>query len=170
MTLRQKHLPGNSTITNSPLMEDFAWDSNKENEDANALGLDQYEIPKDWNFSFITMPTEALQTLHSKIQATIPANPVAYDHLSSVWNIDSSATSHICAYCFMFEEYIKEEQASDVWTRAGLIRAIGTGTVLIKLVCSNSIRTVILLERVLYVPGFLINLVSISRLRAKGVY
>ena len=44
------------------------------NEDAITLGLDQGEIPEDWNFSFMTMQPDALQTLRSKIQATIPPN------------------------------------------------------------------------------------------------
>ncbi len=38
------------------------------------------------------------------------------------------------------------------------------------LVCSKSARTAILLKGVLDVPGFLTNLVSVSRLQEKGVY
>ena len=45
------------------LRDNIAWDSNEVNEDAITLGLDQEEIPQDWNFSFMTMQLGALQTL-----------------------------------------------------------------------------------------------------------
>ena len=153
-----------------PLMEDSSRDSDKENEDAIALALDQQEIPEDWNFIFIAMQANSLQALHSKIQATIPQNQIAYNHLFTVWHIDLGATSHICAHRSMFEEYTKVEQTSAVWTRAGPIKAIGTGTVRITLVCSNGATTVILLKGILHLSGFLTNLVSVSRLWKKRVY
>lgn len=68
------------------------------NKDAVALGFDQPEILEDWNFSFMTMRPNAFQTLRSKIQVIVPPNRVAYNHLSSVWHIDSRATSHIYAH------------------------------------------------------------------------
>ncbi len=55
----------------------------------------------------MTMQPDALQTLRSKIQAIIPPNRVAYNHLSTVWHIASGVTSHICAFCSMFEGYTK---------------------------------------------------------------
>ena len=67
----------------------------------------------------------------------------------------------------MFEGYTKVEPTSDVWTEAEPIRAIRTGTVQMTLVCPNGARTAILLKGVLYVPGFLTNLVSISHLQKK---
>ena len=70
----------------------------------------------------------------------------------------------------MFEEYTKVEQTSAVWTGAGPIKAIGTGTIRITLVCFNGATTVILLKGVLHVPKFLTNLVLVSRLWEKGVY
>ena len=85
----------------------------------------------------MTMQPDALQTLRSKIQAIIPPNRVAYNHLSTVWHIASGVTGHICAFRSMFEGYTKVKQTSDVWTRAGPIRAIGTETVRMTLVCSN---------------------------------
>lgn len=62
----------------------------------------------------MTMQPHASQTLRSKIQATIPPNRVAYNHLSTVWHIDSGATNHICAHHSMFEECTKVEQTADV--------------------------------------------------------
>ncbi len=112
----------------------------------------------------MTMRPNALQTLRSKIQATVLPNQIAYNHLSSVGHIDSGATSHICAHRSMFEEYTKVEQTSDVWTGAGPIKAKGTRTVRITLVCSKGAKTAISLKGVLHVPGFLTNLVSVSRL------
>lgn len=153
-----------------PSMGDSSWISNKENEDAIALALDEQEIPEDWNFSFMTMQPNLLQALRSKIQVTVPENRVAYNYLSTVWHIDSGATSHICAHCSMFQDYTKIQQSSAVWTGAGPIKAVGTGAVRITLVCSNGATTVILLKGVLHVPGFLTNLVSVSRLCEKGVY
>lgn len=91
------------------LIKDIAWDLNEVNKDAITLGLDQEEIPEDWNFSFMTMQPHASQTLRSKIQATIPPNRVAYNHLLTVWHIDSGATSHIYTHCSMFEKYTKVE-------------------------------------------------------------
>ena len=44
------------------LIDDIAWDSNKVNEDAITLRLNQKKIPKDWNFIFMTMQSDALQT------------------------------------------------------------------------------------------------------------
>ncbi len=70
----------------------------------------------------------------------------------------------------MFEGYTKVETTSDLWTGAGPIRAIRTGTVQMTLVCPNVARTAILLKGVLYMLGFLTNLVSISRLQKKEVY
>ncbi len=140
------------------------------NEDAIAFGLDQQEIPEDWNFSFITIRPNVLQTLRSKIQAIVPPNRVPYNHLSSVWYIDFGATSQIGVHRSMFEEYTKVEQTSDVWTGARPIKAIGTGTVRITFVCSNDAKTAISLKEVLLILGFLTNLVSVSRLREKEVY
>ncbi len=84
------------------------------NEDTIAFGLDQQEIPEDWNFSFTIMRPNALQTLRSNIQVTVPPNRVAYNHLSSIWHIDSGVISHICAHRSTFEEYTKVEQTSDI--------------------------------------------------------
>lgn len=81
----------------------------QETEDAIAQALDQQEIPKDWNISFMTIQSNPMQILHSKIQATVPANSVIYDHLSTVWHIDSGATSHICTQRSMFKEYQRIE-------------------------------------------------------------
>ncbi len=70
----------------------------------------------------------------------------------------------------MFDGYTKVEKTSDVLTWAGPIRAIGTGTVRMTLVCSNNTRTAILLKGVLNVLRFLLNLVSVSCLQEKRVY
>ena len=118
----------------------------------------------------MTIQPNALQTLRSKIQANVPANPVVYGYLSMVWHIDSGATSHICAQQSMFENYQKIEKTTAVWTGAGAIKAVGVGSVQITLVRSTGETMVIILKCVLHVPGFLTNLVSVSRLREKGVY
>lgn len=87
---------------------------NKKNKDAITLGLDQKEIPKNWNFSFMIMQPHALHILQSKIQATILLNQVASNHLSTARNIDSGATSHICAHYSILEEYTKIKQTANV--------------------------------------------------------
>lgn len=46
-----------------------------------------------------------------------------YNHFSAVWHIDLGATSHICAYRSMFQEYQKVEQTSAIWTGVGSIKA-----------------------------------------------
>lgn len=146
------------------------WNWSQESEDAIAQTLDQQEIPEDWNFSFMTIQPNALQTFRSRNQANIPANPVVYDHLSTIWHIDSRATSHICAQRSMFQKYQKTEQSAADWTGAEPIKAIGVGSVRITLVRSSGETMVIILKGVLHVPGFLTNLVSVSRLREKEVY
>ena len=70
----------------------------------------------------------------------------------------------------MFENYQKIEKTTAVWTGAGAIKAVGVRSVQITLICSTGETMVIILKSVLHVPGFLTNLVSILRLREKGVY
>lgn len=65
-------------------MENFVWNSNKKNENSITLELDKQKIPEDWNFSFMKMLTDALQTLRPRIQATVPPNRIANNLLSSV--------------------------------------------------------------------------------------
>ena len=60
------------------------------------------------------MQPDALQTLRSSIQATILPNWLADNHLSTVWEIGSGATSYICAHRSMFEGHTKVEQTSDI--------------------------------------------------------
>lgn len=92
-----------------------------------------------------------------------------YNHFSAVWHIDLGATSHICAYRSMFQEYQKVEQTSAIWTGVGSIKANGTKSVQITLVCSNGATPVIMLKGVLHMPGFMTNLVLLIFLRKKGV-
>lgn len=57
-----------------------------------------------------------------------------------------------------------------MWTGAGLIKAVGVRSVQITLIRLSGETMVIILKKILYIPGFLTNLIFVLRLCKKEVY
>ena len=84
-----------------------------------------------------------------------------YQELASEWVLDSGATSHMCSNRKAFESLKRLPKEKKVYLGDGSeVGAYGVGTV--------RLNSETVLEEVLYVPDFTVNLCSVSALLKEG--
>lgn len=84
----------------------------------------------NWHISFMALTKKRI--LHShliQILLKTGSTSPSLRYLQNLWHIDSGATNHICVSRQRFVEYHLISQEKNIWTGAGLVRAIGKGTV-----------------------------------------
>ena len=84
------------------------------------------------------------------------------------WILDHGAMKHLCYNRLPFCDHVGITP-SEITTAGGITKAIGKGTVRIRLHSRSADTRIARLSNVLYVPGLSVNLISHSTLEEKGV-
>ena len=86
-----------------------------------------------------------------------------------LWVVDSGASRHMTYYKDAFIEYSALQEPVTIQTANGTeLQAMGQGTVVLRVPRNGTISPTALTE-VLYVPGLIGNLISVSQLQDKGI-
>jgi len=101
-----------------------------------------------------------------------PKYSYSVHNYKGLWLFDIGFTVHICNNKSLFSELSRPIKLSVVRTKGGTIKPEGVGTVKIDVLTSSkegiAFYNTLTLTKTLYIPGFLLNIISRHRLYASG--
>jgi hypothetical protein len=84
--------------------------------------------------------------------------------------VETGTTNHICNDLSKFSEWRQTPTCSGIKTGAGVVQVLGTGSIRMDLLCSDSTINVTKFSNVLYLPDMFVSIISYSKIRSKGLY